>query len=181
MPSSYVSAIGQFASDLSHNASYKPLIQDGFQSTSVPQAQLEYRFSGDFGWNVGFALYFVSGSGQANVATVLPGATGLDLSLIEQLLSQAGQQPILHDQINMTMGEIHGGYTWKLYDHVGLQANMGFAKVLSSSASFSSNNSTVDSNSTVQGLYSSASQQVTSILSSYGYAPTVSLALRVSF
>ena len=180
MPTSYSQFIGRMVGHFSGQSIYGTIAEDALQTASAPRVSIDFRTS-EFGWNIGVAAYYFSISGQADIVNTIQAATGIDLTVVRTLLASVGQDPFLYSKGNLLIGEAHLGYTFKLMEHLGLQANVGVAKILNASMTLSSNSSVVDSNATVQSLYTSAQNQLKSILESDGITPIGSLLLRFTF
>jgi hypothetical protein len=181
LPGVYTSLIGSILSNIGGSVAYGDLFQDIFISNGAPRVELEYHFSGEYGWFIGLGGYQLNANGQADFIDTLQEATGINLSTIKTLLIAENADISLKVKTSLTMLDFHAGYNWKLAHHIGLQFNLGLAKIVSSTFVFSSTSAVVDANSVVQQLYSGANSAVQSFVSSYGYIPFASLGLKFTF
>lgn len=181
-PRPYYEVIGSTAASLGDNSAYADVIESAFQNNSIWRVGAKYHFDDlERGWHIGLAYMRLNSKGEADIDTVLTAATGLNYTLLKTALAARGRSTLIDLGAGLNIGEIHGGYTWKLGKSLTLSTELGIAKILTSEIELETGLDDFEETNAGRTLIETSESELESILNKYGITPTIALAISYLF
>lgn len=180
MPSVYSGFIGSAVDKFANKTGFESVLKGVTNSNHVLRFGADFHLSGRRGLSFGGRFYQLKSKGESSITDVET-LTGTQFPVLKGLLNAQGKELIFNSDLDLSLLELHLGYTFSIVRNLWVETGFGVSKVIGNSVTLSSNAPAFDSSAAGQAQYQTAQEELDSVLKKYGYSPILSAQLIYEF